>query len=96
MLTALSLTLTIVFLIQAELWIKIVLVISSVPIALFANTLRIVIQCICFQFSKEYADIFHDYIAQFIVYPMYLACCTWSMSCYVTWSLMMFIKRCCQ
>jgi exosortase len=70
MLTALSLTLTVVFLIKAELWIKILLVISSVPIALFANTMRIVIQCICFQFSKEYADIFHDYVAQFVVYPM--------------------------
>jgi exosortase len=70
MLTTLALTLTVVFLIQADLWIKIVLVISAPFIALFANVVRIVLQSLCYQISEDAAAIFHDYIAGFVVYPL--------------------------
>lgn len=70
MLTTTALTLTVVFLIEAELWIKIILVISSPFIALFANIVRIVLQSLCHQFSAGAADIFHEYVAGFIVYPL--------------------------
>lgn len=70
MLTTIALTLTVVFLIEAELWIKIVLVISAPFIALFANIVRIVLQSLCYQFSPDAAEIFHDYVAGFVVYPL--------------------------
>lgn len=70
MLTTVALTLTVVLLIEAELWTKIVLVISSPFIALFANIVRIVLQSLCYQISPEAANFFHDYIAGFVVYPL--------------------------
>ena len=70
MLTTVALTLTVVLLIEAELWIKIVLVICAPFIALFANIVRIVLQSLCYQFSEEAATLFHDYIAGFVVYPL--------------------------
>jgi len=70
MLTTIALTLTVVFLIEAELWVKIVLVISAPFIALFANIVRIVLQSLCYQFSADAAAIFHDYVAGFVVYPL--------------------------
>lgn len=70
MLTTIALTLTVVLLIDAELWIKIVLLISAPFIALFANIVRIVIHSLCFNFSEDAATIFHDYIAGFVVYPL--------------------------
>ncbi len=70
MLTTVALTLTVVLLIEAELWIKIVLVISAPFIALFANVVRIVLQSLCYQISEDAAVIFHDYVAGFIVYPL--------------------------
>ena len=70
MLTTTALTLTVVFLIEAELWVKIVLVICSPFIALFANIVRIVLQTLCYQLSANAANIFHDYVAGFVVYPL--------------------------
>ncbi len=70
MLTTTALTLTVVFLIEAELWVKIVLVVCSPFIALFANIVRIVLQTLCYQVSANAANIFHDYVAGFIVYPL--------------------------
>lgn len=70
MLTTVALTLTVVLLIEAELWIKIVLMISAPLIALFANIVRIVLQSLCYQISDDVAMIFHDGIAGFIVYPL--------------------------
>jgi len=70
MLTTVALTLTVVLLIEAELWIKILLVISAPFIALFANVVRIVLQSLCYQVSEHAAAIFHDYVAGFVVYPL--------------------------
>jgi exosortase len=70
MLTTVALTLTVVLLIEAELWVKIVLVISAPFIALFANIVRIVIQSLCYQISNDAANIFHDYVAGYVVYPL--------------------------
>jgi exosortase len=70
MLTTAALTFTVVLLIEADLWVKIVLVVTSPLIALFANIVRIVLQTLCYQFSADAAAIFHDYIAGFVVYPL--------------------------
>jgi exosortase len=70
MLTTVALTLTVVLLIEADLWIKIILVISAPLIALFANIVRIVLQSLCYQISEDAAVIFHDYVAGFVVYPL--------------------------
>jgi exosortase len=70
MLTTTAITLTVVLLIEADLWIKILLVLTSPIIALLANIVRIVLQSLCYQFSEDVAKIFHDHIAGFVVYPL--------------------------
>jgi exosortase/archaeosortase family protein len=64
--------LCLVFLIECDLWIKIVLVASALPIALMTNVTRIVLQCFAYMISEDVAKIFHDWGAIFVVFPMWI------------------------
>ncbi|MGC4002040.1 MAG: hypothetical protein QM811_02375 [Pirellulales bacterium] len=37
---------------------------------MFANVIRIVLQCVAYQVSSGFAETFHDYLAGFLVYPL--------------------------
>jgi len=70
MLTLLSLTLFASFVLPGELWIKIVMVATAIPIALISNVLRIVVQCFAYMISHQAGEFFHNNLAQFVMFPI--------------------------
>ncbi|MDX1961717.1 MAG: exosortase/archaeosortase family protein [Pirellulales bacterium] len=70
MLTLLSITLCWSFLVNVDLWIKIVMVASAPVIAMAANVVRIILQCFASMMSDGAGQFFHDYAAGFVVFPI--------------------------
>jgi exosortase len=70
MLTLLSLSLFAAFILPGELWIKIVMVASSIPIALTSNIVRIVCQCLAYLIDNDFGEYFHNYLAGFVMFPI--------------------------
>jgi len=70
MLLLMAITLSWAFLVESDLWIKIVIVASAPLIALAANVVRIVFQCFAYMISADGGHYFHDYFAGFVVLPV--------------------------
>lgn len=65
-----AMAVALVFLMPGALWEKIVIVASAVPIAIFVNTMRILVYGVLRYFSEGAADWFHDYGAAPFMMPL--------------------------
>lgn len=69
----LAMAVAVVFVIEIDLWAKILILLSGIPIALLVNIARITVTGILYLIDEHWAHVFHEYIAGFFMVPLALS-----------------------